>query len=125
MRKIQNPKELKLSRVSQDRSKNLTLEWSRIPASVFVMNHSSGPLTLGHVNIETTRCSTSQRRRAEGRILRHCLSYKNAACLSTFCSFFMTFSKVLRQLKLTNNVSSRRARKLARNNRVFVTVMIS
>lgn len=97
-------KELKLSRVSQDRSKNLTLEWSRIPASVSVMNHSSGPLTLGHVNIETTRCSTSQRRRAEGRILRHCLSYKNAACLSTFCSFFMTFSKVLRQLKLTNNV---------------------
>lgn len=52
---------------------NLTLDTHLgSETSVSMMNHSSGPLTLGHVNIETSRCSTSRRRLDERRILRHC-----------------------------------------------------
>lgn len=67
------------------------------------MNRLSGPLTLGHVNIEATRCSTSQSRRLKEEYPDIVLGTKT----SRACRHLVRFSSrspKLRQLKLTNNI---------------------
>ena len=56
--------------------------------SVSVMNHLSGPLTLGHVNIEATRCSTSRFRRLKEEYPDIVLATKTPRA----CRHFVRFS---------------------------------
>ncbi|KAH0949691.1 hypothetical protein HN011_011274 [Eciton burchellii] len=74
-------------------------ESSRIPlASASVMNHSSGPLTLGHVNIEAVRCSTSRRLVAPKEEYPDIVFVgKNVVCRAARRSFFLALFRALRR----------------------------